>query len=160
MAARTGTGWIQAGAILAGLSVVLGAFAAHGLEKPLMSLYAGQTHEVLGVTIPSAQKYLGDFRTAAEYQMTHSLGMIAVGLLLQTRRSKCAHVAGICFLIGILLFSGSLYTLVLTGTRWLGAITPFGGVTFLIGWGALCLAATGASGRDVRHEDRREEAVS
>jgi len=138
---HVGSRWIALGAILAGLSVVTGAFAAHGLEDTLIKLYDGKTHQVLGATIPSAQKYLGDFKTAAEYQMTHALGIILVGVLMGCRRSRALQVAAISFLIGILLFSGSLYTLVLTGQRWLGAITPFGGMGFIIGWIALAIAA-------------------
>ena len=118
-----------------------GAFAAHGLEEPLLTKYAGQTHEQFGETIPSAKKYLADFKTAAEYQMFHSLALLAVGLLPATISVRTRNVAGWSFLIGILLFSGSLYVLVLSGIKILGAITPFGGIAFLIGWGALAWGA-------------------
>ncbi|HWL07901.1 MAG TPA: DUF423 domain-containing protein [Planctomicrobium sp.] len=133
--------WIQLGAILAGLSVVTGAFAAHGLEDYLLKLYDEKTHVILGVTIPSAQKYLGDFKTAAEYQMYHSLALVLTGLLALNGNRRSLTVAAISFLIGIVLFSGSLYVLVLTGIRWLGAITPLGGTAFLIGWTAMAIAA-------------------
>lgn len=133
--------WMTVGAILAGLAVALGAFAAHGLDKVFLEKYAGQTRVVAGETVPLAQKFLGDFRTAAEYQMYHALALLAVGLLLERRPTRAARVAGWCFLLGIVGFSGSLYVLTLTGvTKW-GAVTPIGGVLFLIGWAALALAA-------------------
>jgi uncharacterized membrane protein YgdD (TMEM256/DUF423 family) len=138
-----GLGWIRLGAILAGLAVILGALAAHGLEKPLAEKYAGQVRTVAGEDVPAARKYLGDFKTAAEYQMTHSLGLIAVGLLMGRRTSRALCAAAWCLTIGILLFSGSLYTLVLTGQLWMGAITPFGGVSFIIGWALIAWAACG-----------------
>ncbi len=77
------------------------------------------------------RKYLADFRTAAEYQMTHALGMIAVGILAMRRKCRALNVAGWSFFVGTILFSGSLYVLVLSGVRALGAITPFGGVLFI-----------------------------
>ncbi len=144
MASKCGTCWIRIGAICAALSVVLGAFAAHWLGDFLLKKYDGQTHTVLGEVIPSAAKYLKDFKTAAEYQMYHSLAVLVVGILAIQRPSQLLNIAGCCFIGGTLLFSGSLYTLVLTGTKWLGAITPFGGVLFIIGWVLLACAAKSA----------------
>lgn len=133
--------WITLGATLAGLAVAMGAFAAHGLDKVFAEKYAGQTRIVTGHAVPLAEKFLRDFKTGAEYQMYHALGLIAVGLMAERRASRSAHVAGWCFLLGVLLFSGSLYVLTLTGvTKW-GMVTPFGGVLFLVGWAALALAA-------------------
>src|SRR5690606_979682 len=97
--------------------------------------------QIAGVEIPASQKYLNDFKTAAEYQMYHALALLGVGLLLQGRSSGLLQVAGWSFLLGILIFSGCLYALTLTGLRWLGAIVPIGGVLFLVGWGALAAAA-------------------
>lgn len=134
--------WMRTAAILAGLSVALGAFAAHGLDQTLLRLYEGQTKTVAGVEIPATQKYLADFKTAAEYQMYHALGILAVSLLPDFERSRNASRAAWAFLLGILLFSGSLYVLVLTGITRLGMITPFGGVFFLIGWMALVFAVS------------------
>jgi uncharacterized membrane protein YgdD (TMEM256/DUF423 family) len=132
--------WLVTAAVLGGLAVVTGAFAAHGLDDFLLRKYADQTRTVTGETIPAAVKYLADFRTAAEYQMYHALALLAVGLLALHRPCRSLTVAGYGFVIGIVLFSGSLYALVLTGVTKLGMVTPFGGVAFLVGWGALAKA--------------------
>lgn len=130
--------WLVLGAVLAGLSVGAGAFAAHGLDGYFKQKYAQtEPREVAGVKIPAAQKYLQDFKTGAEYQMYHALALLLVGLLAQSSRSACWPVAGWSFLLGIQLFSGCLYLLTLTGQRWLGAIVPIGGVLFLVGWSAV-----------------------
>jgi uncharacterized membrane protein YgdD (TMEM256/DUF423 family) len=123
----SGTIWLRLGAILGGLAVAGGAFAAHGLEKTL------------------DERGLALLETAARYQMYHALALVAVGLL-ATRgaTSKALGVAGWAFFAGILLFSGSLYALALSGVRWLGAITPIGGVSFLVGWAALAAHRPGA----------------
>ncbi len=133
--------WLMLGAIFAGLSVVTGAFAAHGLDKIYVERYAGQTRIVAGREIPLAEKFLHDFKTGAEYQMTHALGLLVVGLLAQRRHSTSLTIAGLAFVLGIVLFSGSLYLLTWTGITKLGAITPLGGVGFLVGWSALFVAA-------------------
>jgi uncharacterized membrane protein YgdD (TMEM256/DUF423 family) len=135
----SGDRWIALGASLAGLAVICGAFAAHGLDTQLPKQYAGQTRTVAGETVPAARKYIADFKTAAEYQMYHALGIIAVGLLMQRRPAGSLNAAGWCFLLGILLFSGSLYALVLTGVTRFGAITPIGGVLFIVGWSAIAV---------------------
>ena len=144
----SGKQWIVVGALSAGLAVICGAFAAHGLDTHLPKQYEGQTRVVAGETVPAARKYLNDFKTAAEYQMFHALGMIAVGLLAGGRASRSLTVAGWSFLGGTLLFSGSLYALVLTGVTKLGMITPIGGVLFIVGWVALAVAGA-RSGRVV-----------
>ena len=102
------------------LAVTLGAFAAHTLKARL-------TPELLNT-----------FQTGVQYHMYHALALLGTGmLLLQFPTSTALRNSGIAFLIGILLFSGSLYLLSLSGIRWLGAITPLGGVAFLLGWGLL-----------------------
>jgi uncharacterized membrane protein YgdD (TMEM256/DUF423 family) len=134
--------WIATGATLAGLAVVTGAFAAHGMDQYVVDKFADVPDKVIaGQEFAASWKYLQDFKTAAEYQMYHSLGLLVVGLLALRERKKSLHVAGWSFLIGILLFSGSLYLLVLTGITKLGAITPIGGVAFIVGWIALLRAA-------------------
>jgi uncharacterized membrane protein YgdD (TMEM256/DUF423 family) len=134
-------GWTIVGAIFAGLAVGLGAFAAHGLDKVFTQKYAGQTRVVAGETIPLARKFLADFKTGAEYQMTHALGILAVAAWAGQRRSRWFHMAGWCLSLGCLLFSGSLYILTLTGiTKW-GAVTPLGGLLFLAGWACLAMGA-------------------
>ncbi len=126
--------------------MALGAFAAHGLDKVFVAKYAEGTRTVGGQTIPLAAKFLNDFKTAAEYQMYHGLALIAVGLVVDRRPSRAATLAGWSFAMGIVLFSGSLYTLTLTGvTKW-GAVTPLGGLAFLFGWLCLALAVIGNSG--------------
>lgn len=131
--------WLLLGAIFGGLSVGLGAFAAHGLDKLFVEKYSGQTRVVAGETVPLSRKFLNDFKTGAEYQMYHALALLVVGLLAQRRPSKSLTVAGVSFTLGILLFSGSLYILTLTGVSKLGMITPIGGVAFLVGWLALAI---------------------
>lgn len=133
--------WMSVGAFLAGTAVVCGAFAAHGLDAQFVKQYEGKTRMVTGREIPLAEKFLHDFRTGAEYQMYHGLGLLALGLWCQRRPSSAANVAGWCFVAGVVLFSGSLYILTLTGvTKW-GMVTPIGGVLFLIGWAAFAVAA-------------------
>lgn len=129
------------GALFGGLGVGTGAFAAHGLSGYFQTKYADQTRVVAGETVPLARKYLADFKTGAEYQLTHALALLAAGLLADRRPSRWCRIAGISFTLGILLFSGSLYALTLLGVPVLGAITPLGGVAFLVGWGSLAMAA-------------------
>lgn len=115
--------YLALGAISAGLAVALGAFAAHALKARL------------------DPQQLAVFEVGARYQMYHALALLAVGLLAERRPSRLLVWSGALFLAGTLLFSGSLYALGLSGVRWLGAITPFGGVAFLAGWGCLAAAA-------------------
>ncbi|TPG88822.1 DUF423 domain-containing protein [Brevibacillus laterosporus] len=115
--------YVTAGAILALLGVALGAFGAHVLEKMLDA------------------KGLATFETGVRYQMYHALGLLFVGLLgNQLGESKMLKWAGNFLLAGILIFSGSLYLLCATGVKMLGAITPIGGVCFLLGWLFVVLA--------------------
>lgn len=107
------------GSLLAGTAVAGGAFGAHSLKAVL------------------APDMLTVFETAVRYQMYHALALLMVGFLADRRFQKPARYAGWAFVAGILLFSGSLYVLSLTGLRWLGAVTPLGGLCFLIGWGLL-----------------------
>jgi uncharacterized membrane protein YgdD (TMEM256/DUF423 family) len=110
------------GAASAAISVAAGAFGAHALRSRL----------------EPAQ--LVTFETAARYQMYHALGILLVCALAE-RLGARAETAGWLFVAGTVLFSGSLYALVLTNTRWLGAITPLGGLAFLAGWVVLAVAA-------------------
>jgi uncharacterized membrane protein YgdD (TMEM256/DUF423 family) len=115
---------IFAGAINGLLGVMLGAFGAHALKARLPA-------DMLGV-----------WQTAVQYQFWHALGLVAVGILmLQWSQQKLLLWSGALMLAGILLFSGSLYALCLTGVRGLGAITPLGGVAFILAWAALAWAA-------------------
>ena len=112
-------------AILAGLAVAAGAFASHALRDKL------------------SDRALEIFETASRYQMYHALALLLVAVLLAQVAvpSTLLNTAGYAFLAGIVLFSGSLYALSLSGVKWLGAITPLGGVAFLIGWGCVAAAA-------------------
>ena len=112
---------IVAGAVDAALAVGLGAFAAHGLKERLDATA------------------LAVFETGARYQMYHALAIVLCGTLVA--RYPAAQPAGWIFQLGIVLFSGSLYALALSGIKPLGAITPFGGVAFLVGWAWLAYAA-------------------
>lgn len=129
-----GMTWIRIGAILGGLSVALGAFAAHGLESSLKASEPVGDYPV--------ERRLQVFETGARYQMYHALAILGIGLIaLSGRGGAPIQVAGWSFLAGTLIFSGSLYALGYTGIKWLGAITPIGGVGFLVGWVALAFAS-------------------
>lgn len=112
---------ITAGALSAFIAVAAGAFAAHGLKNILSA------------------EYIDVFKTAADYQMMHSIGLILIGALHKQSSARYLNASAIFMFIGILLFSGSLYLLALTETKWLGIITPFGGICFLIAWFTLAL---------------------
>jgi len=120
--------WFAAGAVAAGLAVGLGAFAAHGLKSRV-------SPEMLVI-----------FETGVRYHLIHALGLIAVAWASDRFASGWVAGAGWAFIIGIVVFSGSLYVLATTGVRWLGAITPIGGVAFLVGWALLAATALRSSG--------------
>lgn len=111
------------GAVLAGIAVGAGAFGAHALRR------------VLG------EADLATFETAVRYQMYHALALLAVSWALSRWPSGALTAAGWSFVAGILVFSGSLYVLVLANQRWLGAVTPLGGLAFLLGWALLAWSA-------------------
>ena len=112
--------WLLIAAINGFIAVAAGAFAAHALAERL------DAH------------MLDVFQTGARYQMYHALALGLIGILPPGKHLNCA---GWCFTLGIILFSGSLYALALTGVTWLGAITPFGGGLFLAGWVLLGVSA-------------------
>lgn len=107
------------------IAVALGAFAAHALKNKIST-------DLLLV-----------FETGVRYQVYHALGLFVVGFLSEKNLSPLMAWAGGSFTVGILVFSGSLYILSLTGVRWWGAITPLGGVAFLLGWAFLLFGAKG-----------------
>ncbi len=115
-------GFLISGILLCGLSVALGAFAAHGL-KQIVSDYAVEI-----------------FETGVRYQFYHSFALIIAGILFSVAKPGVTKWAGYLFIVGIILFSGSLYALtfikaaVLPGYNWVGAITPVGGLCFILGW--------------------------
>ena len=107
------------GAVAAGLAVALGAFGAHALADRV------------------TPTRLETFKTGVLYHMMHALALLAVSWASAQWPGWPVQTAGYLFVAGIVLFSGSLYVLVLTDTGWLGAITPLGGVAFIVGWGLL-----------------------
>jgi uncharacterized membrane protein YgdD (TMEM256/DUF423 family) len=113
--------FVSLGCMFAALSVAAGAFGAHSLKVII-------SPDMLAV-----------FETAARYQMYHALALLIVGSMLKYLPERSIRVAGWCFVAGIVLFSGSLYVIALTATRWVGVITPLGGAAFLAGWIALAL---------------------
>lgn len=114
--------YVIIGAIAAGLAVVLGAFAAHGLKAVLS---------------PSE---LITFETGVRYQMYHGIALLCLPGLTALLSAKWANCVALCFVTGCVLFSGSLYVLAITGVKWFGPITPLGGVFFIVGWILLVVA--------------------
>ena len=109
-------------------AVALGAFGAHGLERALDGA-------------PDAAARLDHWETAARYHLAHALAVGLAAWIASTGRPRAGRAAALCFTLGVVLFSGSLYALSLTGARWLGAVTPLGGLAFLAGWAAIIVAA-------------------
>ena len=133
------------------LGVSMGAFGAHGVDSYFAKKYEGRTHQILGKDVPTAEKFLGDYETAADYQMYHALALVAVGLLSQAKPKRSLQVAGFCFVGGIVLFSGGLYVYTLADLKFFGMIpAPIGGTLFIVGWIALAIAACpcGTSGTE------------
>ncbi len=120
--------FLSIGALLGGLAVALGAFGAHGLKK---------------IVPPET---VNTFQTGVQYQMYHALALIAVAIVFEKFPGRLLEWSGICFCIGILLFSGSLYLLTMlkatgkVGLEGIGMITPFGGLFFIAGWLLLFLS--------------------
>ncbi|MBQ0724938.1 MAG: DUF423 domain-containing protein [Cycloclasticus sp.] len=114
---------ISLGAILAFFAVAFGAFGAHGLKNTL-------TPDLLAI-----------YHTAVDYQLWHAIGLLIIGLIQQQNASRLLPKAAWFMFAGILIFSGSLYALSLSGIKPLGAITPIGGASFLIAWALLAYAS-------------------
>lgn len=119
---RTESRWPAVAAGLMFLTVAFGAFGAHALRE----------------RIPSDR--LEIFQTSVQYQGLHALAILIVAGFAARIGARKADVISTIFVAGIVLFSGSLYALALTGIKWLGAITPLGGVCFLVGWGLLVIS--------------------
>lgn len=114
--------WIQIASLLMFLAVALGAFGAHALRAKL------------------TEHYFDVYRTAVLYHLIHALALFVVAWVNTQTNDPKVQAAGIFILAGIVLFSGSLYILAITQIKWLGAITPLGGLSFLAGWLILFLA--------------------
>lgn len=112
--------WLKIGSVLMLLGVILGAFGAHGLKRSL------------------SPESLTVYQTGVFYHLIHALAIVVVSAVFVSHPSK-ANVVNGSFLLGIILFSGSLYALAVTGVKMWGAVTPFGGVLFLAGWALLAI---------------------
>ena len=132
--------YLVIGAALAALAVILGAFGAHGLKQVL------------------SPESLTTFETGVRYQMYHGLAILALPALITYSHSRWLNPVALGFVLGCLMFSGSLYALAMTGAKWFGPITPLGGVFFITGWGMLVVALlkgnkqTGKQNKGNRHE--------
>ena len=115
--------WLAAAGVNGFLAVALGAFAAHALAQRI------------------SERSLAVFEIAVRYQMYHAIALLVSAALMERGRQRAVLAASWCFLIGIVVFCGSLYALALSDVKWLGAITPIGGVAFLAGWLLLAAAA-------------------
>ncbi|MFK8031349.1 MAG: DUF423 domain-containing protein [Gammaproteobacteria bacterium] len=119
--------WFTVGALFGASGVVLGAFGAHALKARV------------------SESLLAVFEVAVRYQMYHALALLAVGWAATRWSGTWSTAAGWLFTVGIIFFSGSLYTMTFTGARWLGAITPIGGLFLILAWVALAVASTRGS---------------
>lgn len=120
--------YLSIAAFLGAIGVILGAFGAHGLRNKV------------------AENLLEAYKTGVHYQMFHALALFGVALLMQRWGEKTSLIAsGALFTLGVLLFSGSLYALTFGGPRWLGPVTPLGGLMIIGGWVALFIAALNLS---------------
>lgn len=115
--------WVRAGGLLMLLDVALGAFGAHGLKQRI-------SPEMLAV-----------FETGARYQAYHALALFVVAWLASQWPGRSVDAAGWCFVAGIVIFSGSLYALAISGVKALGAVTPIGGLLLMAGWLCVLLSA-------------------
>jgi len=120
--------FLAASGVVGFLGVALGAFGAHGLRARLESL-------------PDFARRMEWWETASRYQLIHALALGLVAYLCTRSETPAPRIAGGGFLVGVLLFSGSLYAMTLGAPRWLGAVTPVGGLAFLVGWGCVVWAA-------------------
>ncbi len=123
--------WTAVSSLFVALAVLCGAFGAHGL-KEVLDAYGREVYD-----------------KAALYHLTHALGMLAVSIggAASAIRERCAHLVLCMLSAGIVLFSGSLYVLAISGIRWLGMVTPFGGTLFILAWTVLAVDQWRASAR-------------
>ena len=120
------------GAVVVLLSVALGAFGAHALEPKLDA------------------RAINSWHTAARYQTFHGIALIIAALAHERYPGRAPPVAGVAFIVGLILFCGSLYALALGSPRAFGAVAPIGGISFMVGWGALAVAPFRAARDSVR----------
>jgi len=113
---------IMAAAVFLGLAVAIGAFGAHGLKSHL------------------TEELMKTFKTGVEYHFYHALGLVLIGILAISMPSSLLNWSALLIALGIVIFSGSLYILAISGISWIGAITPIGGLSFIAGWVLLFVA--------------------
>jgi uncharacterized membrane protein YgdD (TMEM256/DUF423 family) len=123
---------LLAGTVLGGLGVALGAFGAHWLEGAVKQW---------GLEPAEQLKRLETWEVAVRYQMYHALALLTLGLLTMRENNRCLVWSARLFIIGVLIFSGCLYALVLSGIKILGAIVPIGGTCLIVAWIFLAVAA-------------------
>lgn len=116
------SGWLVSGAMAGAIAVALGAFGAHAMKSKV------------------SVDLLGIFETGVRYHMYHTLALLAVAWAATRWPGPWVNAAGWLFVAGIVVFSGSLYVMTFTGARWLGAVTPIGGLCFIAGWIALAVS--------------------
>ena len=120
--------FIATAGVLGALAVGLGAYGAHGLEGLLEGA-------------PDAARRLAWWRTAVEYHLAHAIAVAWTAWLASRRGGRAPTIAGVAFVAGVSMFSGTLYAMALGAPRWLGAVTPIGGLSLIVGWIAVVLAA-------------------
>lgn len=128
VASRAVDRWLATAALMGFTAVAFGAFGAHGLRS------------MLGDGADAAER-LGWWETGARYHLAHALALGLVAWASERRPSRVLSVSGVAFVFGVVVFAGTLYAMALGAPRWLGAITPIGGVSLLVGWGALAGSA-------------------
>lgn len=128
MAGAVARGWIVVAAVSGAISIIVGAFAAHGLD----------------VSAPAGTRAREWLQTGSQYEMIHALAMLGVAALASGGKlnERLATVAQCLFLAGSVLFPGALYAMAFGGPRWLGAVAPIGGAAFILGWLSIALAAS------------------
>ena len=127
-----GKTWLISGAVFGLLAVAIGAFGAHGLEKAVANW---------DLTADQQAQRLHNWEVGVRYQMYHALALVLLGTLWFVRPAIATKTTGAAWILGILIFSGCLYLYVLTGWKQFGMIVPIGGVSLLVGWLALAVAA-------------------
>lgn len=129
--------WIALAAILGGVAVAIGAYAAHGLERSLVDQ---------GFDTSEVAKKIDQTKTAVQYHTWHAIALLAIAASGYIRRSRWAGAAAWMWLVGILLFSGGLYSLAIADRIGHWAIVPAGGLCFILGWGCLAISSLTARG--------------
>jgi len=134
-----GRWWLVAGAFFGFAGVALGAFGAHGLKTSLRQSQLAPEEQ---------ERRLENWETAARYQMVHALALVCVGIIAVSRPRRTFDVAAVAFCGGVVIFSGGLYTYVLTGAKVWAMIVPLGGVLLLAGWVGLMIGCLGIQNSD------------